>query len=292
MNLKFYRYGLLLICFICACGNAFGQDLGSSNGLFNSSNPKAANPKTAKTTVKKTTPKKSAPPVSSKIVSKPRQTAKITKVIPKAAKPKKKVEISKSTPPAAEPTIKQPPQNSIVIKVGQPIPATENFNDVFEQAIEDGNAARDERNYEKAEVAYLRAQSLKTRDSRAVYGLGNLFSDQQRWEEAERAYRMAIQYEPNVPEAYIALSFVLAQPIAGSNLGSRYAEAEQLVRQAIKLDAQNPLAFDQLGVALELQGKIADETQNSYKKAIELDSTFALAYAHLGRLLRRKGFDQ
>jgi len=176
-----------------------------------------------------------------------------------------------------------------LITVGQPITPTENFDEQFEQAIENGNAARDEREYAKAEVTYLRAQSFKIKDSRAIYGLGNLFSDQQRWEEAEHAYRTAIQIEPNSPEAYIALSFVLTQPISSTNLSDRYAEAEQLARQTIKLDAKNAIAFDQLGAALELQGKIGDETSNAYKKAIELDASFALAYAHLGRLLRRKG---
>jgi len=175
-----------------------------------------------------------------------------------------------------------------LITVGQPITPTENFDEQFEQAIEDGNAARDEREYAKAEVTYLRAQSFKIKDSRAIYGLGNLFSDQQRWEEAERAYRTAIQIEPNSPEAYIALSFVLTQPISSTNLSDRYAEAEQLARQTIKLDAKNAIAFDQLGAALELQGKIGDETSNAYKKAIELNASFALAYAHLGRLLLRK----
>jgi superkiller protein 3 len=85
------------------------------------------------------------------------------------------------------------------------------------------------------------------------------------------------------------LSFILTQPIIGADLGNRYAEGEQLARQAIKLDAKNAVAYDQLGVALELQGKISDETQNAYKKAIQIDPNFALAYAHLGRLQRRKG---
>lgn len=279
-DLKFYRYGFLLICFT---STAFGQDLGSSSGLFNSPSPKSSKP-----TKKKTTAKKSSPPISKKTVSKPRTTTARTATKP--TKSKKTVEISKSKPPTVVSTPKpHPPQTNVVIMVGQPTTTTENFDDLFEQAIEDGNAARDEREYARAEVAYLRAQSLKIKDSRAIYGLGNLFSDQQRWEEAERAYRTAIQIEPKSPEAYIALSFVLTQPIAGANLGDRYAEAETLARQTIKLDPKNAVAFDQLGVALELQGKIGDETSNAYKKAIDLDSSFALAYAHLGRLLRRKG---
>jgi superkiller protein 3 len=132
---------------------------------------------------------------------------------------------------------------------------------------------------------------LKIKDSRAIYGLGNLYSDQQRWEEAEAAYRMAIDFEPNNADAYIALSFVLTQPIIGMDLGGRYAEAERLARQAIRLDPSNAVAYDQLGVALELGGEVADETQKAYRKAIQLDPNFALAYAHLGRLLRRIGLN-
>ncbi|MDQ3322380.1 MAG: tetratricopeptide repeat protein [Acidobacteriota bacterium] len=124
-----------------------------------------------------------------------------------------------------------------------------------------------------------------------IYGLGNLYSDQQRWEEAERAYRAAIQLEPSSADAYIALSFVLTQPISDTDLADRYAEAEEAARRAISIDPTNAVAFDQFGVALELRGVIDDETQNAYRKAIELEPNFALAYAHLGRLLRRKGLN-
>ena len=55
-------------------------------------------------------------------------------------------------------------------------------------------------NYFKAEAAYRRAQELKSKDSRAIYGLGNIYSDQQRWEEAEKAYRQAIALEPTAPK--------------------------------------------------------------------------------------------
>ena len=179
------------------------------------------------------------------------------------------------------------PQNKIIIKVGEK--TTGEYADFFEKAIAEGNKARNVRNYIAAEEAYLRAQSLKLEDFRAVYGLGNLYSDQGRWEEAESAYRKAIEISPAEPAPYIALSFVLTQPLAGKDLFERYAEAEKLTRRAIELDAGNPYAYDQLGVALELQGNIGDETLNAYKKAIELDPTSALAYAHQGRLLRKKG---
>lgn len=56
----------------------------------------------------------------------------------------------------------------------------------FEAALEAGNTARDERRYADAEKSYRVCIAIKPKDSRAHYGLGNVFADQQRWEEAER----------------------------------------------------------------------------------------------------------
>jgi len=190
-------------------------------------------------------------------------------------------------PPSLPNTSRPPPKNDSVIAGWQP--ASGEYNELFERAIDDGNSARDERKYIRAEGAYLRAQSLKTGDARAVYGLGNIYSDQQRWEEAERAYRTAMKMDPSNPESYIALSFVLTQPIPVADLAERYEEAEKIARRAIQLDSGNALAHDQLGVALELRGMIEAETENSYRKAIQLDGSSALAYAHLGRLMSRNG---
>ncbi len=330
-KLKFYRGGLLLICLVFAPSYLFGQGLGSSSGLFNAPKAKAKTsskttakksvpkPKNTTATVKKTTPKSeskteitAAAAKNTKKLTEPETAA--TKSAPKktdSAKSLPKADPKKSAPKTktaakTKQTPKTPAQNNVVITVGQPTApkndsakngsvktdlADGDFDELFEKSIEEGNRARDEREYSKAEAAYLRAQSLKTKDSRAIYGLGNLYSDQQRWEEAEAAYRTAIEYEPKSPDAYIALSFVLTQPIVGMDLGDRYSEAEKTARQAIGLDPKNAVAFDQLGVALELGGSVGDETQNAYRKAIQLDPNFALAYAHLGRLLRRKGLN-
>lgn len=261
---------LLIIVLVGVSSIVSAQDLGSSSGLFN-------NPKTK--TGKKPAPKsKSAPKAAT------RTTRRKTAPKPRPKSATRKPQVAKQTP-KPEPPVAPPP--TLVITVGDK--TTGDFEELFERAIDEGNQMRDARQYTKAEAAYLRAQSLKTKDSRAVYGLGNLYSDQQRWEEAERAYRTAIEIEPDQPEAHIALSFVLTQPIIGGDLSSRYAEAVTLARRAIELDPKNAFAYDQLGVALELGGKISPETQAAYRKAIELEPTFALAYAHLGRLLRKTG---
>lgn len=289
----FYKYALIAGSLLCLPMLAFGQDLGSSSGIF-------SNPKTKKAAAVKTPPKKAAP-TAKKVVPKAkpsprtaRTTAKSKTKLPTKTPAKSPtdtavIEIPKSIAPkpVAPKPVAPKPLSDIVITVGDK--SSGEFNEIYENSIEEGNAARDAREYTKAESAYLRAQSLQNKDSRAVYGLGNLYSDQQRWEEAERAYRTAMEIEPTAPESYIALSYVLTQPIIGTNLAERYTEAEKLARRAIELDPKNAFAYDQLGVALELGGKIGRETQGNYRQAIKLEPSFALAYAHLGRLLIKTG---
>ncbi len=283
-DLYIYSFAACLLFLLFASNIVYSQDLGSSNKLF-----APAKVKTAPEKKKTSRGVASAPKKAKTVIAKSKVNVSKPKTVPEKPDSDKRNNAK---------TAKQNVNKSVVITVGQPesktvvksVPANNEFNELFERAIAEGNEARDEREYSKAEAAYLRAQSLQARDSRAIYGLGNLFSDQQRWEEAESAYRTAIEFDPNAADSYVALSFVLTQPISSAKLGDRYAEAEKLARRAIKLDKENAFGYDQLGVALELQGKIGDETQTAYKTSIELDPNFALAYAHLGRLLRRRGF--
>lgn len=295
-NMKSYRFGLLLACLLISPIYLFGQDLGSSNGLFRSSKPakksttkkKSSKKKAKATTSRKSTSKRSGSSNRSKS-AKSRNSTTASRRSSESTKPDKKLEITKANP--AEVAAKKPVKPIIgedtVITYGDSKGG--NFSEVFEKALEEGNEARNRRDYLIAEKAYGRARSTSPKDSRAIYGLGNIFSDQQRWEEAEKAYREAIELEPSSPEPYIALSYVLTQPVVGSNLGERYTEAEKMAREAIILTPNNAIAIDQLGVAMELKGLISEATINSYRKAIELEPTFALAYAHLGRILRRNG---
>lgn len=272
---NFFKFSFLLALMIFSTA-AFGQDLGNIGGS-------KTKPKTtpATTTKKTTTPKTKTATVAKK-------TAPKTTTVPKTVKKTTKKEVvTKTKPQVAKQTTPIQTEKAVVVT---PVKTTNDvYDERFENAIDEGNAARDERNYVKAEYAYRRAQSIRAEDSRAVYGLGNIYSDQQRWEESEKAYREAISIDPNSPYAYIALSFVLVQPVSGSDLLERYEEAEKMARRAIQLDPQNTYAHDQLGVALELRGVITQETEGAYRRAIQIDPDSALAYAHLGRLLRRKG---
>ena len=298
---KRMKIAALLITFIALVASAAGQDLGSANKLFGAGGKKPAatsKPKTTKKPVASSTKPAAKKPVAK---SKPKAAPAKIKVAPKANSTAKKpvskpattkAETTKTTETAGTKfkdfaTVK--PTTTVISTPPKTSAASESR---YENLIESGNMARDYRDYAVAEDSYLKAKALKPRDSRAIYGLGNLYSDQQRWEDAETSYRAALKIEPTHAFAHIALSYVLTQPIAAPDLGERYAEAERLGRRAIQLDPKNALAYDQLGVAMELRGLIGAETENAYKKAIQLDNSFAPAHAHLGRLLRRRGLSK
>lgn len=291
-NDKRMKIAALLLTFIALVTTGWGQDLGTANTLFGAGEKKPAATSKAKTTKKPAA--KSTKPVAK---AKPKTAPANAKANSKTDAVAKKPVVKPTTPKTA------PAETSVVgnkfktFETAKPVttaisipPKTSATTESrYEDLIEQGNAARDDRDYAAAEKAYSTAKGLKPRDSRAIYGLGNLYSDQQRWEEAETAYRAALKIESTNAFAHIALSYVLTQPIAVADLGERYAEAERLGRRAIQLDPKNALAYDQLGVAMELRGLIGAETEAAYRKAIDLDSSFAPAYSHLGRLLRRRG---
>jgi tetratricopeptide (TPR) repeat protein len=158
-----------------------------------------------------------------------------------------------------------------------------------EELLDKGNESRDAKKFADAENAYKEVLKLKARDARAAYGLGNVYSDQQRWDEAEAAYRNSVAWAPNNADAYVALSVVLVQPSPGADNAKRFADAETFARRSVQLDPKNPVGWDRLGVALQARGLANSETEHSYRRAIELDPQFAVAYAHLARMLNRAG---
>jgi tetratricopeptide (TPR) repeat protein len=162
-----------------------------------------------------------------------------------------------------------------------------NVAERVEDLLDKGNAARDSRDFAGAEDAYKEILKLKPRDARAAYGLGNVYSDQQRWDDAEAAYRNSVTWAPNDADAYVALSVVLVQPRVGGDNAKRFADAEMFARKSVQIDPKNAIGWDRLGVALQARGLTNSETEHSYRRAIELDPQFAVAYAHLARMLNR-----
>ncbi len=164
-----------------------------------------------------------------------------------------------------------------------------NVEDRIDELLDKGNEARDARRFAEAEESYKGVLKLKARDARGAYGLGNVYSDQQRWDDAEAAYRDSIAWAPNNSDAYVALSVVLVQPRTGGDNAKRFADAEAFARKAVQIDPKNAVGWDRLGVALQTRAIFNSETEHSYRRAIEVDPQFAVAYAHLARTLNKIG---
>ena len=162
-------------------------------------------------------------------------------------------------------------------------------DDRVEDLLDKGNQMRDARRFAEAEEAYQGVFKLRPRDARAAYGLGNVFTDQQRWEDAESSYRNAVEWNPKNVDALVALSVVLVQPRSGADNAKRLADAESFARKSVQIDPKNAVGWDRLGVAMETRGSFTPELEHSYRRAIELDPEFAVAYAHLARVLKRFG---
>ena len=193
---------------------------------------------------------------------------------------------------AKNPEAKKGPKPSATSKPGVKPPAnTRNRNaERAEDLLDKGNQARDARDFAGAENFYKEVLKLMPRDARAAYGLGNVYSDQQRWDDAEAAYRNSVAWAPNNADAYVALSVVLVQPrVGGGDNAKRLVDAESFARKSVQIDPKNAVGWDRLGVALQARGLANSETEHSYRRAIDLDPQFAVAYAHLARMLNRAG---
>lgn len=172
---------------------------------------------------------------------------------------------------------------------GPRTPRGPSVNERVEDLLTKGNDFRDAGKFSEAESAYQGVLKLKPRDGRAAYGLGNVYSDQQRWDDAEVAYRNATLWSPTDSDPFVALSVLLVQPRAGGDNAKRLADAESFARRSVQIDPKNAVGWDRLGVALQARNLLNSECEHSYRRAIELDPEFAAAYAHLARMLNKTG---
>src|SRR5262245_28510008 len=139
---------------------------------------------------------------------------------PKNPEAKRTTNPNRTTRPRPNPTRPDP----------RPDPAE--LDEKFQNLISDGHDARDGRQYSLAEKFYRDALKLEPHDTLGFKGLGNVVVDQQRWDDAEEAYRKAVEFAPTNPDALVALSFVLVQPRTGAVNAKRFADAEMYAKRA------------------------------------------------------------
>jgi tetratricopeptide (TPR) repeat protein len=144
-----------------------------------------------------------------------------------------------------------------------------------------GNLLQDNlKRYEEAEQAYRRAIELAPRSVHPWNNLGNLLQNHlKRYEEAEQAYRHAIELDPRNALAWIGLGNLLQDHL------KRYEEAEQAYRRAIELAPRSAYPWNNLGNLLRDNLKRYEEAEIAFRRAIELEPHDPVAWSYLGVLL-------
>jgi tetratricopeptide (TPR) repeat protein len=138
-----------------------------------------------------------------------------------------------------------------------PRPSAKAGNDSQQEDIERfilaGNDARAKNDYDQALNNYRQAQNLNPKESRAFYGMGNLYSDLYCNDSAIDAYRKALDVKKDDLEALIGLGYAYAGK-------ERYEEAEKQFEEARRLKPDSVEANIGLGRIYTTKGK--------YEKAI------------------------
>ena len=101
-----------------------------------------------------------------------------------------------------------------------------------------------------------------------------------RYDEAEAAYRRAIDLDPKAFNPWQGLGSLLANSL------HRYDEAEAAYRRAIDLDPKAFAPWNGLGILLATSLHRYDEAEAAYRRAIDLDPKAFAPWNSLGNLLR------
>ena len=134
--------------------------------------------------------------------------------------------------------------------------------------------------YPEALQAYLRAVAIEPNYFRNHEALASLYDLQASYAEAAAEYQTALRQAPDVPRLYGELATSLQK------LG-RFEEAEGRLREALRLDAPDEVAY-RLGHVLLYQGKDQDAT-TYLQRALDRNPQNYLAWIDLAVIQRRAG---
>jgi serine/threonine protein kinase/Flp pilus assembly protein TadD len=138
--------------------------------------------------------------------------------------------------------------------------------------------------FDEAEAAYRKAVELEPEYASAHIGVGWVLHERGNLVGAEAAYRTAARLEPGLAMAHYNVGNVLRDQ-------HRLSEAITELSKATEIQPRFADAWDSMGLALKEQGKLLD-AEKAHRKAIEThadDVGAYRAYANLGAALGRQG---
>jgi hypothetical protein len=129
---------------------------------------------------------------------------------------------------------------------------------------------------EEAELAFRSAVQTDPNLAEAWANLGMLLDDQRVDEEAERCYRRTLALQPFVAATYLNLGGLLGRH-------KRFDEAEAAYAQALRLEPTRPGIWSNLGVLYASQ-RLDEEAEDCYARALAIDPLLPRARFNLGVL--------
>ena len=113
-------------------------------------------------------------------------------------------------------------------------------------------------------------------DAKTWFNLGLDYEDQKRYDEAEKAYKTALELDASHSVVWYNLGIIYQDQ-------ERYDEAEKAYKKVLELDASNSDVWLNLGTAFQEQ-KRYEEAEKAYKKALELDASDSTVWYNLACL--------
>jgi protein O-GlcNAc transferase len=151
--------------------------------------------------------------------------------------------------------------------------------------LETAKAAERTANYAAAFDAWQHLASMTSRPD-YLCNVGRVAQKLGRWTDAERAFLDALRVDNTFPLAMVFLgSLFLARADGDASTNARTAKT--WLEQGIAV-APSPMSLSFLGDARDRLGE-KEAAREAFRKAIELDASYAEAYFNLGLLLARDG---
>lgn len=215
---------------------------------------------------------------------------------------------------------------------GKPTPtptrvsAAEERQEKIEQAITDGNGARDRYEYNQALTHYREVSKLDPKEPRAFYGMGNVYSDLYCYDSAVAAYRTALDLKNDYVEALVGLGYAYVGKESYDEALEKFQEAHRkrnnvdtnlalgvvyalkndytkateqinlIINDKLVSDKDRAKAHNALGDVYWMRGFATNwewpEIIAQYEKAINADPGLARAYVGLGSAKMTLAFEK
>lgn len=175
--------------------------------------------------------------------------------------------------------------------------------------------------WKDSETFFTRMTNVTEDNYMAHYNLGNLYTRQKKFDEAEANYKAAINEEPNYADAennysgllldekrydeamqhclaairirpdflfYLNYANTVADAASARHDANLFAAAESAYQQALQINPNSSKAHDNFGMTLDAEGKEA-EAANEFRQVVRLEPDFELAHFNLANALFHSG---